>query len=202
MAALSPLVLALQLLALLFGSTNAQVTIEYLKDMFTRDFHRTCDKYSIVEQYINILRKPPNRYIVFVYSEEGLKNGGIGDRFGGLITATAIALRFNRTLLVESNDGMDMLFQPYFPANLRSVNNHSVFSYRKSDWTAMYNYNHSLSNNDNTEYDLYMCINNPSADSKCGLDNGDVPHPIIKLRGNRAYLCKWAERKELKVSLP
>jgi hypothetical protein len=196
------LLLPLQLLVLLsLRTTDGQVTIEYLKEIFVKDFLRTCDRYPFVKQYIDILRNPPNRFIVFVYSEEGLKNGGMGDRFGGLISATAIALRFNRTLLVEANDGMDSLFQPYFPVGggMRSANNHSVFSYKKSNWTAMYNYNHSLSNNDKTEYDLYMCINNPSADSKCGLDGGDVPHPIIKLRGNRAYICKWAERKELKA---
>jgi hypothetical protein len=42
-------------------------------------------------------------YLVhFVFHEHGLRNGGFGDRLAGLVTATAIALRFNRTLVIES----------------------------------------------------------------------------------------------------
>ena len=57
------------------------------------------------------------------------------------------------------------------------------------------NYDAALADNDNTEKDLYFCI---SANAKydkfstmCGMIDGDVEQPIIKLRGNRAYLCYW-----------
>ncbi len=56
-------------------------------------------------------------------------------------------------------------------------------------------YNAAFADNDVTEKDLFFCINsNANYDkfiSMCGMDEGDVPQPIIKLRGNRAYLCHW-----------
>ena len=63
-------------------------------------------------------------------------------------------------------------------------------------------YNASYSDNDVTEKDLFFCINsNPDHDkfmSMCGMDDGDVSQPIIKLRGNRAYLCRWMLHTDIK----
>ena len=79
-------------------------------------------------------------------------------------------------------------------------------------------FNPALKDNDATEYDLYFCINRNDKDGMflkydhrfyrynsfffllfgqwiaiCEMDDGDVQQPIIKLRGNRAYICKWAK---------
>jgi len=38
-----------------------------------------------------------------MFHEPGMKNGGLGDRLAGLISAAMMAMRFNRTLLIESS---------------------------------------------------------------------------------------------------
>lgn len=170
---------------------------EYLKQQFESNFHAQCDKYAFVQTWYRNLESPSDRFFVFVYSEHGLRNGGFGDRYGGIVSAVASSLRFNRTLLIESSNGFDRLFQPYYynPTGKKKLSDFR-HAYVKSNWTSWTKYNISLSNNDNTEYDLWMCISNPSTMDKCGLDNGDVTHPIIKLRGNRAFMCKWCAKKD------
>ncbi len=71
------------------------------------------------------------------------------------------------------------------------------YSWDKKKWRSWSNYDPKFADNDNTEYDLYFCINcvawrNPI----CGMDAGDVPQQHIKLRGNRAFLCKWATHRD------
>lgn len=170
---------------------------EHLKEQFESTFHAQCDKYTFVQTWYRNLEAPSDRFFVFVYSENGLRNGGFGDRYGGIVSAAASALRFNRTLLIESVNGFDKLFQPYYynPSGNKKLSDFR-HAYVKSNWTTWTKYNISLSNNDNTEYDLWMCISNPHTMDKCGLDNGDVTHPIIKLRGNRAYMCKWCSKRD------
>ena len=76
-----------------------------LEMSFTSSFMDSCMKYPFVQQYWDSLERPTGRHIVFVLQEPGLKNGGFGDRVGGLLTAAMMALRFNRTLLVQSSNG-------------------------------------------------------------------------------------------------
>lgn len=85
----------------------------FLQAEFERNFHETCSKYRFVDNFVKNMENPSDRFVVFVYHENGLKNGGLGDRLGGLISATMIALRLNRTLLIQSANGFDKLFRPY-----------------------------------------------------------------------------------------
>jgi hypothetical protein len=144
-------------------------------------------KYPFVHQYFRNLEKPPTSKIVhFVFHEHGLRNGGFGDRIAGLITATAIALRFNRTLVIESANGFDRLFRPYHPADkiIDPINNLTQYNY--VNWTSWSPYEYKYCCNDNTEYDLWNCVNvGGKLTTTCGMDWGDSDHPIIKIRGNR-----------------
>ena len=77
-----------------------------LERTFTKSFMNSCMKYPFVQQYWDSLEHPTGRHVVFVLQEPGLKNGGFGDRIGGLLTAAMMAMRFNRTLLVQSSNGL------------------------------------------------------------------------------------------------
>ena len=183
------------LLSLYFS--NFYNGISFIEKRFQRSFNQTCLKYDFVKKYWNSLLYPNGRYVVFVLNEPGLKNGGLGDRIGGILTAMMMSLRFNRTLLIQSSNGFDELFRPYSdPSNNLS----SYITYKNclhsNSWSK---YNPLLSDHDETERDLYFCINRNDKDTLCGLDNGDVEQPIIKLRGNRAYICKWATHSQLKA---
>lgn len=202
--------------------TGTTSTLQQLRETFERDFHSSCDSYQFVQRYISNIENPSNRHIVFVYHENGLKNGGLGDRLGGIVTAAANAIRFNRTLLIQSANGFENLFRPYYNAPSSSSTlspsltpTSPVFSrqglesqlkknYSYDYWTSWSGYNHSYQDRDETEYDLWDCINTRNS-RKCGIEDGDVPQPIIKMRANRAYLCRWAKEtdileKELGVS--
>lgn len=166
-----------------------------LRSRFERQFNTTCLKYPFVQRFIHQIENPGDKYVVFVYHEPGLRNGGLGDRIGGLITATSIALRTNRTILIESANDFGSLFRPYHPADIYLPQPQQRYTW--SNWTQWSRYNVSYSNNDNTEYDLWDCINCVTWKNRaCGMDDGDVPHPIVKLRANRAFLCKWMKHPE------
>lgn len=92
-------------------------TTDVLRPRFEKAFTDRCtsEKYPFIDRYYKNLENPNNRFVHFVLHEHGLHNGGFGDRIAGLISATAIALRLNRTLLVESGNGFDQLFRPYHP---------------------------------------------------------------------------------------
>ena len=92
-------------------------TTEILRPRFEKAFTDRCtsEKYPFIERYYRNLENPNYRFVHFVFHEHGLHNGGFGDRISGLISATAIALRFNRTPLIESGNGFDRLFRPYHP---------------------------------------------------------------------------------------
>lgn len=118
-----------------------------------------------------------------------------------------LALRFNRTLLIQSSNGYDELFRPYRSPSKVSAEMTYKDCLRNSSWSK---YDQTLADNDKTELDLYFCINRNDMDAVCGMESGDVKQPIIKLRGNRghflfshsprapltyphvAYICKWA----------
>lgn len=181
------------------GDENAGRRYAYhLRSRFEQQFNKTCSKYPFVQRYIHQLENPGDKYVVFVYHEQGLRNGGLGDRIGGLITATTIALRYNRTLLIESANDFGSLFRPYHPLDITKPQSEQHYTW--NNWTQWTKYNISLSNNDNTELDLWDCINCVSWKNRaCGMDDGDVGHPIVKLRANRAYLCKWMKHTELQA---
>lgn len=166
-----------------------------LRGHFERQFNKTCSKYPFVQRYVHQLENTGDKYVVFVYHEQGLRNGGLGDRIGGLITATTIALRLNRTLLIQSANDFGSLFRPYHPVDIHRPLAHQRYTW--SNWTQWSHYNITYSNNDATEYDLWDCINCVTWKNRaCGMDDGDVGQPIVKLRANRAFLCKWIKHTE------
>eukprot|EP00428_Durinskia_dybowskii_P067971 CAMPEP_0170370138 /NCGR_PEP_ID=MMETSP0117_2-20130122/8355_1 /TAXON_ID=400756 /ORGANISM="Durinskia baltica, Strain CSIRO CS-38" /LENGTH=524 /DNA_ID=CAMNT_0010624901 /DNA_START=49 /DNA_END=1623 /DNA_ORIENTATION=+ len=158
------------------------------KNAFEQTFHDRCDKYPFVSQYINKLEKSDERYFVFVYQENGLRNGGLGDKIGGLVSAVAMALRFNRTLILRSNNDMHEVFRPYHPTDIHS----ETPKYSWTNITSWSNFNPEYANNDATEYDLYDCINNTGQkNAHCSMKDGDARTPHILYRSNRAYLCYY-----------
>jgi len=36
---------------------------------------------------------------------------------------------------------------------------------------------------------VFVCV--------CSMDKGDAAQPIVKIRGNRAYICKWQVEEQL-----
>lgn len=100
---------------------NASYTTEVLKPAFEKNFHDRCtaEKYPFVEKFIKKLENPGDRFVHFVLHEHNLRNGGFGDRLAGLLTATAMAFRFDRQLLIQSNNGFNELFEPYRPPGIR-----------------------------------------------------------------------------------
>lgn len=157
----------------------------YLKESFERNFQDRCGKYPFVQQYVQLMDNPNGKQIMFVYQEPRLKNGGLGDRIGGLISAVALALRFNRTLVMRDHSEMHKVFRPYHPTAAED-------KYRWDNYQSWSRYNIEYANRDATEYDLWDCINNTGVkNGHCSMIDGDVSQPIILYRSNRAYLCYW-----------
>lgn len=183
-------ILFLRLTLVLFCVLKAQSYYfkEQLRADFIENFNNKCNKYRFVHQFYKKLEDTGDKYLVFVYQEKGLRNGGLGDRLGGLISAMAISLRFGRTLLIRAHNDLHKIFRPYHPTDILSENP----KYNWNNWTSWSNYNPKYENNDNTEYDIWMCINNTGQKNRqCSIDDGDVSQPIILYRSNRAYLCHY-----------
>lgn len=174
-----------------------------MREMFHQSFDDRCRKYSFVEEYLANLKKPSNRFLIFVYHEKGLKNGGFGDRLGGLLTAFAHAIRFKRTLLMKASNGFYDYFQNYHPhnntayswENWRDWSGYQVWKDKHPEFTS--------NNRELWEYDLSSCVSNweekfpESVSRRCAMDDGDVFHPVIRMASNRAYFCRWQNRTDL-----
>jgi hypothetical protein len=100
---------------------DSSYTTEVLKPAFEKSFHDRCttEKYPFVKKFVDKLENPGHRFVHFVLHEHGFHNGGFGDRLAGLLTATAMALRFDRQILIQANNGFDELFEPYRPPGIR-----------------------------------------------------------------------------------
>ncbi len=169
---------------LMFTSCYEFPYTEFLKESFENNFQERCEKYPFVQQYVRSLDYPSGKQLMFVYQEPRLKNGGLGDRIGGLISAVALSLRFNRTLVLREYSGLSKAFRPYHP---RGDEKFRWDNYQ--NWSL---YNIDYANKDATEYDLWDCINNiGTKNAHCSMADGDVNQPIILYRSNRAYLCYW-----------
>lgn len=53
----------------------------HLQQQFNRSFHERCAKYPFVEAYQRKLENPGDRFVVFVFQDARLNNGGLGDRY-------------------------------------------------------------------------------------------------------------------------
>ncbi len=187
------------------GEESEHITAysRHIRKKFEQSFHDKCTKYPFVDKWVQSLEGGMNRnYYTFMFQENGLKNGGLGDRLGGLLTAVGTALRTNRTLLIESDNDFHELFRPYHPEDIKLSSNGSKYSWRKKDWKKWTNVSRKYSGNDEWELDLWYCINCPAWRNKiCGLDDGDTSmshnEPYVRLRGNRAFICKWASHPEM-----
>jgi hypothetical protein len=193
----------LQLALLWLTAHGLSYTYDVLKPKFHQEFVDSCSKYPFYHNYLNNLKHPPGRFVVFVFEEKNLKTGGMGDRMAGLLTAAGMAIRFNRTLIVRSQDGLGKLFRPYIPAedeaSLVGLVKYGNGSH-DLDWAR---YNKSYANNDQTELDLYFCINHlPFAnkyEGRCAHVGDEPSQPVILFRGNRCYLCHWHSNKRYKA---
>jgi hypothetical protein len=72
-----------------------------IQEQFESSFHEKCMKYPFVSSFIHKFEYPGDRYLMFVFEEHTLNNGGLGDRLAGLVSAVAMSLRFNRTLVLR-----------------------------------------------------------------------------------------------------
>ncbi len=186
----------------------ASYTKQHMRAKFEEDFHNRCDKHPFVQQFYNRLENPNDRFIVFTYHEKGLRNGGIGDRFGGLTTAVALSLRFNRTLLIKASNGFHQSFRPYHPTDVHSESPKYLWQ-NWANWTNYANYqtSHLEEYDEIEEIDHIMedCVSNmeegftPEQTHRCAMDDGDVPQPVIRFNSNRAYLCRWNNHPEYKA---
>ena len=98
--------------ALLLSShlIHASFTTEVLRPEFERAFNEQCTakKYPFIKEFFENQSNSTARYMYIIIQERGL-----GDRVAALLTATAIAVRFRRKLIIQSNDGFDILFAPH-----------------------------------------------------------------------------------------
>jgi hypothetical protein len=130
------------------------------------------------------------KHLIFVYEEHGFRNGGLGDRLGGLVSAVAMSIRFGRQLLLRASNGLEEVFRPYHPQDIAVSSSQARFSWANGNWTSWSKYDGKWCCDDKTEYDLWMCINNVgSKNRQCGMHDGDVSQPHVLYRSNRAYLC-------------
>jgi hypothetical protein len=175
---------------LLLQCSNGIFNKTIAQNKFENDFLDKCSKYNFVKNYLrNIqVKVKDEKFVIFVFHEKNFRNGGLGDRLGGLISAFGISLRFNRTFFVQSSNSLHKLFRPYVPTN------HSIINY--SNFSSFSNFHVGKRSKLNSEYELWQCINNADEyNSECGMERGDVRHKILKIRSNRAYLCKWSKSK-------
>jgi hypothetical protein len=176
-----------------------------VRDHFEKTFHNTCRRFKFIQDYWKMLESPPGQVVEFEFNVKGAKEGdlgGVGDRLGGLISAVAIALRFQRLVVIDADEAFNQYFRPLRnPSIVKAFPRAEVFSYENSSAWAKYTpsndprlVNNDMSRCSNPEYhpEFYL---NPENIHKCGLDNyklDDVKdQPIIKIRANRCYLCKW-----------
>ena len=164
---------------------NSSTFTDNAKSKFERQFNEVCTtKYSwIADYYSNRLKlhqhSVTDRYAIFVLHENSYL-GGLGDRLGGLVSAVAFALRTNRTFLVQGDGAFLESFRPYHPHNTN-------LTWKDWSWSGF-----SQSFQSTHSHATLGCINPKPGMVHCALDN-DVPQQIVRIRLNRAYLCRWVE---------
>jgi hypothetical protein len=147
-----------------------------LKYKFEEEFHQKCSYFPFVQQFIESLERPFEKFIIFSFHDPQFKKGGFGDRMAGLLTAFGYALRTNRTLLIRSNEAFQALFRKYHPSRLYTWRN-----WAESNWTD--NYAHS------SLIEL-RCLNS-GAPHCLFMESSDSNTRTLRLRSNRMLLCYW-----------
>ncbi len=155
-----------------------------LKQSFIDSFNNKCNKYPFVKRFTEKIESTDDRFFIFVYQKPGLDNGGFGDRLAGLLSAVAMSIRFNRTLLIKTDNDLHNLFRPYHPKDI--ISSTPKYNWENFNWSS---YNTNLDFNNMTVHDLTNCINTVS--SQCTMSLGDVAEQQVVFHSNRAFLCKW-----------
>ena len=112
----------------------------------------------------------------------------MGDRLGGLISTFAYAIRTNRTFLIEADPSFHGLFMPYHP--------NATLSW-SDDFTWAGLTPEAMRNNQNHQNTI-NCINPKPREVKCALDHDKPEIKVLRIRLNRAYLCRWFINPTLK----
>jgi hypothetical protein len=160
---------------------------------FERRFSQTCGRYPFVAKYLEMQRSPRERYVIYVFDEPGGGGGGgLGDRLGGMITALAFALRTDRQFLILGDKAFTDAFEPYQEAGVsRGGKKRTWAAWEWAGWRSEFT--------SNMTYNRH-CVNPKPKATVCALDR-DIPAvKVIKFRGNRAYLCRWASKPSLQLA--
>jgi len=161
-----------------------------VKPRFESRFRRICGKYPFVAQYLDMQQQPRENYVIYVFHEPGGGGGGgggLGDRLGGMITALAFALRTNRQFVILGDKPFTQAFQPYQgPAGGNRTWGDWNWAGWRSEFTSNMTYNRH-------------CVNPKPKATVCALDRDTPSIKVIKFRGNRAYLCRWAIKPSLQL---
>ena len=149
-----------------------------------------CHKYPFFQRHIKNLEHPNDRYLIYIFHDHSLgSNGGLGDRLGGLITAFAYAMRTNRTLLIFGDGSFNDAFEPYHPNNIDGK-----YNWKSWDWSGLSKSSYPTIGAETNRFT--KCVNPRPGQQFCALDK-ELNHKVIKVRSNRAYLCRWAIRNDL-----
>lgn len=174
-----------------------------VRELFYQDFEQKCARHPFLQRFQQLMTEPRDRFVIFVYHKPGLRNGGFGDRLGGLVTAMAYAVKYNRTLIIQASNGMDDLFKPYHPLDRDKPDAEQAYTWKNWKSWSQYNLTRLTSKygRDLLRYSLDDCVSNQEGGFsvqhtyKCAMMEGDVPHRIVRLASNRAYLCMWNNPK-------
>jgi hypothetical protein len=175
--------------------------VSSLRTRFENRFENSCRKYPFVKKYEDMMRHPPEKFLWFVFEENGQSStGGLGDRLAGLVTATAMALRFNRTLLIDSVDPFNSLFFPHHIVSRSHGQHHlnsdssELVSYANISWS-----NWKGSYAANTAW--MRCVNPKPHRSVCAFDQDHYDSNVaIRYYCNRSYLCRWLALRDQTLS--
>ena len=132
----------------------------------------------------------------------------------GLLTATAYSIRTNRILLIQGDRALKESFTPYHPSYLHDLEDKVSRNKTWANWNEWY-VTHALDSHlfvlatdlsrsgcsddyekHNMTY-LHYCVNPRPSNTICALES-EFDSRVVKYRGNRAYLCRWAVNPSIK----
>lgn len=163
--------------------------ITSLRSKFEQQFEDKCTKYPFVKHYYDLNSNEyfpsqyDRKYMIYTFHNAKEQIGGIGDRVAGVITGFAYSLRGNRTFLLHGDKPVEMYFQPR-PA----PNDNRKLSWATWKWAQ---YDSILAG----DLDDMHCVN-VARPKNCYLDF-HLTKRVFRYVGNRAYLCRWAVKREL-----
>ena len=168
-----------------------------IKKDFEDRFHSTCGKYQFVDMYKRQLSQPrPDKFLIFIFHDDSL-TGGLGDRFSGLISAFAMALFLDRTLIIKDDSDLHRFFSPYHFENRDNWSNSDNETSSKlptsidfdhlEEWmdrplSSTWPQNEGLVKN-------MSCLNDIS--TACSLETDSNDKRFLIYRSNRCFLCRY-----------